>query len=83
MCVVGGADEVQRFGVTPAGASKRRLVLRGRGRSLRREEGVAPQTLFLPSFHHHGRMDHFGEAAGGSCPAALHHDWKVRRRFVV
>lgn len=50
------------------------------------KEGPVPSVLFLrtalPSFHHHGRMDHSGEAAGGSGPAALHHDWQVRQELL-
>lgn len=72
----------------PAGPRARTPVLGGRRRrrrdrkSLSEKEGSAPQVLFLltalPHLHHHGRMDHFGEAAGGGCPAALYYDWKVR-----
>ena len=56
-------------------------------KSLWEREGSGPQVLFpltaLPLLHHHGRMDDFGEAAGGGCPAALHHDWKVRHWSIL
>lgn len=70
--------------VPSAPPPKCRLVLRGTRRSSLEERGrLAPQVLFLltllPPLTHHGRMDDFGEAAGGGCPAALYYDWKVRR----
>lgn len=46
-----------------------------------RKGSSPPESLLLtvlPPLHRHGRMDHSGEAAGGGCPAALHHDRKVR-----
>lgn len=62
------------------------LVLGSAGHRLVLRAGGKPRVLFLVTpptlVHHHGRMDHPGEAAGGSCPAALHHDWEVRRRPV-
>lgn len=62
----------------PAGLQDHSPVLGGRvrRRGPPEKKGSAPQAL--QPFRHHGGMDHFGEAAGGGCPAALYHDWKVR-----
>lgn len=67
----------------PVGSSEaqagpgRKVKVSTRGKTGRLLVVLFLRSVLLP-LHQHGGMDHSGEAAGGGCPAALYHDWKVR-----